>query len=66
MSLGTKGSLTLKGRSLAFVNLAIYILFVILVILWIGVVVLGERNFMIEILREAFSHLKTIFVLNKT
>ena len=63
--MGTKGPLNLKGRSLAFVNLAIYILFVFS-ILWIGIVVLGERNFMSKILREVFACIKIVFILNKT
>jgi len=65
LSLSAKDPLTLKGRSLAFVNLAIYILFVFS-ILWIGIVVLKVRNFMSEILRDIFARPKIIFILNKT
>jgi len=65
LSLNAKDPPTPKGRSLAFVNLAIYILF-IFSILWIGIVVLGERNFMSKILREVFAYLKVVFILNKT
>jgi len=65
LSLSAKDPLTLKGRSLTFVNLAIYILFVFS-ILWIGIVVLKVRNFMSEILRDIFARPKIIFILNKT
>ena len=63
--MGTKGPPTPESRSLAFVNLAIYILFVFS-ILWIGIVVLKVRNFMSEILRDIFARPKIIFILNKT